>query len=69
MNEVIRCPRCILPSSLTGLIFDENGVCNHCRKYEDDFKFQDSIKESKAKDNIRNAMASCNADNSFYTIN
>jgi predicted PP-loop superfamily ATPase len=127
MPEVIRCSRCILPSSLTGLIFDENGVCNHCIKYEDEFKSWDSIKERKekefeiilektkklnrpydvlvplsggkdstyalylctkkyglktlavtfnngfltrsARDNIRNSLASSNADHIFYTIN
>jgi tRNA(Ile)-lysidine synthase TilS/MesJ len=50
MHEVIRCSRCILPSSLTGLILDENGVCDHCRKYENDFKSWDYIKVHKAKE-------------------
>jgi hypothetical protein len=127
MSEIKRCTRCILPESLTNINFDEEGVCNHCRKYEADFKNWDSIKERKykefegildrakklnrpydvlvplsggkdstyalylctkiyglktlavtldngfltqpAKDNIRNAIGSCNADHIFYTIN
>jgi len=127
MEEIKRCTRCILPASLSNITFDENGVCNHCRKYEADFKDWDSIKEKRAKefkeilekakklkrpydvlvplsggkdstyalylctkiyglktlavtldngfltqpakDNIRNALTSCNADHIFYTIN
>jgi len=50
MEEIKRCTRCILPASLEGLTFDENGVCNHCRKYESDFKEWDSIQDRKAKE-------------------
>ncbi|MBN3035457.1 MAG: hypothetical protein JW861_07700 [Bacteroidales bacterium] len=125
--EIIRCKRCLLPSTLSGITFDENGICNHCRKYENDFREWDQIKERKreefgnilsgakklkrpydclvplsggkdstyalylctkvykmktlavsldngflsgiAKQNIRNALESCNADHMFYTIN
>jgi hypothetical protein len=127
MSDIKRCTRCILPESLSNITFDEEGICNHCRKYEADFKNWDSIKERKfkefeeilekakklkrpydvlvplsggkdstyalylctkiyglktlavtldngfltrpAKDNIRNALASCNADHIFYSIN
>ncbi len=127
MEEIKRCTRCILPASLRNITFDENGVCNHCRKYETDFKDWDSIKERReqefkeilkkakklkrpydvlvplsggkdstyalylctkiyglktlsvtldngfltqpAKDNIKNAITSSNADHIFYTIN
>ena len=126
-NQIKRCTRCILPESLNQISFDEDGICNHCRKYEEDFNYWDSIKDRKekefreilekarklkrpydvlvplsggkdstyalylcakiyklktlavtldngfltqpAKDNIRNALASCNADHIFYTIN
>jgi len=127
MSEIKRCTRCILPSNLSNLTLDEEGVCNHCRKYEEDFKnwnlikdrkkeeFENILKKAKnlkrpydvlvplsggkdstyalylstkiyglktlavtldngfltqpAKDNIRNAIASCNVDHIFYTIN
>lgn len=127
MEDIKRCTRCILPASLTNITFDESGVCNHCRKYEADFKDWELIKEKRkkefeeilekakrlkrpydvlvplsggkdstyalylctkvyglktlsvtldngfltqsAKDNIRNAIASCNTDHIFYTIN
>lgn len=127
MEDIKRCSRCILPVSLSNITFDSDGVCNHCRKYEFDFKDWELIKERKktefekilekakrlkrpydvlvplsggkdstyalylctknyglktlsvtfdngflsqpAKDNIRNAIGSCNADHMFYTIN
>lgn len=127
MEEIKRCSRCILPLSLSDLKVDEEGICNHCRKYEADFNNWDTMKERKeeefekilekaknlkrpydvlvplsggkdstfalylctkiyglktlavtldngfltqpAKDNIRNAIASCNTDHIFYTIN
>jgi hypothetical protein len=50
MDEIKRCTRCILPASLKALTFDEDGICNHCRKYEADFKEWDSIKERKEQE-------------------
>jgi hypothetical protein len=127
MGNFTRCTRCLLPSSLSYITFDEEGVCNYCRKYEKDFQNWDSIKERKekefkdilmkaqslkraydclvplsggkdstyvlylctkvyklktlavsldngflsnpAKGNIKNALANCNADHIYYTIN
>ncbi len=28
-----RCTQCILPDSFPGISFDDQGVCNHCRRY------------------------------------
>jgi len=50
MSELKRCTRCILPGTLSAVTFDENGVCNHCRKYEADFKEWDSIKERREQE-------------------
>lgn len=50
MDSIKRCTRCILPESLSEITFDSEGVCNYCRKYENDFKNWDSIKERKAKE-------------------
>lgn len=127
MSEIKRCTRCILPSTLDKITFNEDGVCNHCIKYEHDFRNWDQIKERRekefelilekakklkrpydclvplsggkdstyalylatkvyglktlavtldngylsnpAKENIKNAIASCNTDHVFYTIN
>ncbi|MBE0674769.1 MAG: hypothetical protein IH591_08920 [Bacteroidales bacterium] len=126
-TRVKRCTRCILPSTLSTITFDEDGVCNHCRKYEKDFRQWDQISTRKekefgsilekakslgrpydclvplsggkdstfalylctkvynlrtlaitldngylsgpARENIRNALKSCNADHIFYSIN
>lgn len=46
--EIIRCKRCLLPSSINGITFDTDGVCNHCRSYERDFAQWDVIKDRKA---------------------
>jgi len=31
-----RCSRCILPETIPHINFDENGVCNYCREYDED---------------------------------
>lgn len=127
MEDINRCTRCILPASIAGITFDESGVCNHCRKYETDFRdwdlkkvrrkkeFERILEKARklnrsydvlvplsggkdstyalylctkiyrlktlavtldngfltqsAKNNIRNAIGSCNSDHIFYTIN
>ena len=33
MNEISRCTRCILPSSFPGIRFNDEGVCNVCEDY------------------------------------
>ena len=50
METIKRCTRCILPETLTEITFDSEGVCNHCRKYEHDFKEWDSIQLRKEKE-------------------
>ena len=50
MNEITRCSRCILPSSLKGIIFNEEGVCNHCLSFEKNFAGWDAIEERKNKE-------------------
>lgn len=125
--EIERCSRCILPSTLSCISFDDEGVCNHCRKYEKDFYDWDKIKGRReeefreilgearalgrpydclvplsggkdstyalylctkvyrlrtlavtldngylsgpARENIKNALDSCDADHIFYSIN
>lgn len=34
MNDVGRCARCILPTSLPSVDLDEVGVCGHCKAYD-----------------------------------
>ena len=34
MNDIERCVRCILPTSLPSVDLDEAGVCAHCRAYD-----------------------------------
>ncbi len=31
----IRCTRCVLPETIPHIRFDENGVCNYCREYDE----------------------------------
>lgn len=125
--DIVRCNRCLLPSSIEGISFDNEGICNHCRNYERNFADWDQISERKskefrdlldkakslkrpydclvplsggkdstyalylatkvyhlrtlavtlengylsnpAKENIKNALANCDADHIFYHIN
>jgi hypothetical protein len=32
---VIRCSRCVLPETIPHINFDENGICNYCREYDE----------------------------------
>ena len=43
MSKIQVCTRCVLPSTFPGISFDEEGVCNHCRKYEA-FDYSDETK-------------------------
>ena len=47
VNEPQRCTRCILPNTLQSIRFDAEGVCNYCRKFEQDFAGWDQIAERK----------------------
>ncbi|MBN2862966.1 MAG: hypothetical protein JXN62_07380 [Bacteroidales bacterium] len=49
-SEIERCTRCILPSTLSSITFNEEGVCNHCRKYERDFQEWDRISARKEEE-------------------
>ena len=31
----MRCSRCVLPETIPHISFDENGVCNYCREYDE----------------------------------
>ncbi|MCD4843036.1 MAG: hypothetical protein K8R25_00950 [Methanosarcinales archaeon] len=46
----MRCSRCILPENIPGIKYDNNGVCNYCRKYEKDFSNWDAIKQQKKEE-------------------
>ena len=43
MTDIQICTRCVLPSTFPGIHFDEEGVCNHCRRFEA-FDYSDVIK-------------------------
>ncbi len=34
VRQISRCERCILPSALPSVKLNENGLCNHCQRYE-----------------------------------
>jgi hypothetical protein len=34
VDHIERCARCILPSSLPRVTLGEDGVCNHCARYD-----------------------------------
>lgn len=53
MNELKICSKCLLPSTLSGIIFDDKGVCSHCRDYERNFSEWEKIRERKEKELIQ----------------
>jgi len=46
-HSIRRCTRCILPSSIGSVHFDEAGVCNYCREYEKDFRHWEALEEKR----------------------
>ena len=44
---MIRCTRCILPETVPGIQFDDDGVCNFCLQYEKSFSDWNLVKEKK----------------------
>jgi N-acetyl sugar amidotransferase len=34
MNEIRQCTRCVLDTTVSDIVFDENGVCNYCHEYD-----------------------------------
>jgi hypothetical protein len=47
---MIRCGRCILPDTVPGIFFDNQGICNYCRQFEKSFANWEQIKEKKQKE-------------------
>ena len=45
-----RCSRCVLPDTVPGISFNENGVCNFCIHYENSFRDWEDIKDKKKKE-------------------
>jgi len=50
MEEIERCTRCVLPTSLPSVTLDENGVCNHCNKYDKLFGNWEDIETQKRRE-------------------
>ncbi len=50
MDKIERCTRCLIPRTLENVSFDAEGVCNHCRKYEQDFAGWEQIKDRKKQE-------------------
>ncbi|MFO7660770.1 MAG: hypothetical protein R6V77_07640 [Candidatus Cloacimonadaceae bacterium] len=50
MESIKRCSRCLIPKSLENVTFDQNGVCSHCRKYEQDFADWEKISDRRKQE-------------------
>jgi hypothetical protein len=46
-DNINRCKKCILPTSLPSVQLDEQGVCNHCRTFERKFADWDATKDKR----------------------
>ena len=42
------CKRCVMDTTDTEIIFDENGICNHCKSFEKNLKDR-ILSEEKGK--------------------
>ena len=74
-----RCSQCILPTSFPGISFNEQGVCNHCRRYRGravteaqmkkyEHKFVQLIKEKKKSSTYDILVAYSGGKDSTYTL-
>jgi tRNA(Ile)-lysidine synthase TilS/MesJ len=78
-QQLSRCTQCILPETFPGISFDEEGVCNHCRKYKGrsateaqmrkfEQKFVDLLKEKQDKSTYDVLVAYSGGKDSTYTV-
>jgi tRNA(Ile)-lysidine synthase TilS/MesJ len=56
ISQIKRCSRCVMPETVPGITFDEEGVCNLCRKYvchecRDEADLKQLIEESRTHGN------------------
>ncbi len=66
-NEaVVRCTRCVLPSTFPGISFDAKGVCNHCSTYRGD-KATDVLKQ-KYEDKFLGLLETHRRDSTYDVL-
>jgi hypothetical protein len=58
MEKLKRCTRCVLPETVGGITFDENGVCSFCRNFQ--------RPETLAKKALDEIIASARTDSDKY---
>ena len=46
------CKRCVMDTSDPNIVFDENGICNHCKEYEQKLKIMGADNPIKAKEYV-----------------
>ena len=74
-----RCTRCILPETFPGISFDDQGVCNHCRRYRGaeatdtlkhtyEQKFRELIATSRTSSSHDVLVAYSGGKDSTYTL-
>lgn len=77
--SMIRCSRCILPATFPGIVFDSDGVCNHCTRFKKDTlsaekqakyekKFLKLIEDHQAGSSYDLIMAYSGGKDSTYTL-
>ncbi len=75
------CTRCVLPETFPGIVFDEEGVCNYCRRHSilteekralqkkvHQEKFLDIVRNLKGKSSYDALMAFSGGKDSTYTL-
>lgn len=50
-KEIIRCSRCIMDTTAVEIVFDENGVCNFCKHY-DEVSTKDLYSDENGKEKL-----------------
>ncbi|MCP4154807.1 MAG: AMP-binding protein, partial [bacterium] len=60
LKSVTRCTKCLIPENYPGVHFDENGVCDYCREF-DNYKEKAALEYFKTNDDFHQVLQKAKA--------
>ena len=62
------CTRCVMDTTESEIVFDENGVCNHCKNYFEDMK-KSVFKGNEGKKKLKEIINKIEEDGKYKKYN